>query len=62
VFHPLSKCEEEEIYENCGERVYRGRGTVRLWAILSDVCESLFLPAIYRVEGVEVLDGDPAAT
>ena len=52
---------DDEINEDYGDRVYRGQGAVHLRAALVDASESLFLPAIYRVEGVEVLDGDPAA-
>ena len=53
--------QDDEISEQYGDRVYRGQGAARLRAVLLDVSESMFLPATYRVEGVEVLDGDPAA-
>jgi predicted nucleotidyltransferase len=53
--------QDHEINEQYGDRIYRGQGAAHLRALLSDVSESVFLPAIYRVEGVEVLEGDPAA-
>jgi len=53
--------QDDEITERYGERIYRGQGTARIRALLSDVSESMFLPAIYRVEDVEVLEGEPAA-
>ncbi len=52
---------DDEIDEVYGVRTYRGRGVARLRARLSDVSESMFLPAIYRVESVEVLEGSSAA-
>ncbi len=52
---------DEEISEGYGDRVYRGRGAAHIRTVLTDVSESLFLPAIYRVDGAEVLEGDPAA-
>lgn len=52
---------DDEISERYGDRIYRGQGAARLRAVLSNVSESVFLPAIYYVEGVEVLGGDPAA-
>ncbi len=52
---------DEEIDEEYGQRTYRARGLARLRAVLADVSEALFLPAIYRVEGVEVLEGDAEA-
>jgi predicted nucleotidyltransferase len=41
--------------------VYWGRGAAHIRAVLTNVSESLFLPAVYPVEGAEVLEGDPAA-
>jgi predicted nucleotidyltransferase len=52
---------DDEIREQYGDRIYRRLGAARLTATLSDVSESCFLPAIYRVVGVTVLEGDPAA-
>jgi predicted nucleotidyltransferase len=53
--------QDDEISEQYGDRIYRGQGAARLRAVLSDVSESCFLPAIYGVGDVEVLEGDPAA-
>jgi uncharacterized protein len=52
---------DDEIDEEYGERIYRGRGAARLRVVLADVSEASFLPAVYAVEGVEVLEGDAAA-
>jgi len=57
--HAIRK--DEEITERYGERIYRSRGEARIRAILSDVSESIFLPAIYRVAEAKVLEGEPSA-
>lgn len=54
--HPTRK--DDEIGENYGDRIYREKGVARIRAIVSDASESLFTPAVYRVEDVEVLEGD----
>jgi hypothetical protein len=54
--HPTRK--DDEIKENYGDRIYREKGVARIRAIVSDASESLFTPAVYRVEDVEVLEGD----
>ena len=53
--HSIRK--DDEIRENYGDRVYRDRGVARVRAVVSDASESLFMPAVYRVEDVEVLEG-----
>ena len=53
--------QDDEITEDYGDRVYRGQGAARVQAVLSDVSESLFLPAVYRVRDSQVLEGNPAA-
>jgi len=55
--HPTRR--DEEIGENYGDRVYRERGMARIRAIVTDASESLFTPAVYKIEGVEVLEGEP---
>ena len=52
--HPTRKA--DEIQENYGDRVYRGAGAARITAVIADASESLFMPALYRVEDVEVVE------
>ncbi|HDN80703.1 MAG TPA: hypothetical protein ENG33_09610 [Chloroflexi bacterium] len=54
--HPTRK--DDEIRESYGDRMYREKGIARVRAVVSDARESLFMPAVYRVEDVEVLEGD----
>ncbi len=54
--HPTRK--DDEIRENYGDRVYREKGWARIRAIASDASEALFMPALYRVEKVEVIEGE----
>ncbi len=54
--HPTRK--DDEIRENYGDRVYREKGVARVRTVVSDASESLFTPAVYRVEDVEALEGD----
>jgi len=58
--HPIRS--DEEIKEVYGDHVYRGCGTGRIRATVADAGEALFMPAIYRIEDVRLLEGDPAAT
>ena len=53
--HPTRK--DDEITENYGDRVYREQGMARIRAVVRDASESLFMPAVYRVEGVRAIDG-----
>ena len=53
--------QDNEITEQYGDRFYGDGGSARIRAVLSDVSESMFLPSIYRVEGVEVMEGNPDA-
>jgi len=57
--HPTRK--DDEIRENYGDRYYLERGAARIRATVSDASESLFMPALYRIEGVEVIEGEAAA-
>jgi len=47
---------DAEIRENYGDRIYRGEGIARIRAVVTDASESLFMPASYRIEGVEVIE------
>ncbi len=47
-----------EVRERYGDRVYRSLGEVEGRATISDSSESLFLPALYRVEDVAVKHGE----
>ena len=57
--HPTRK--DDEIAEDYGDRYYREKGAARIRATVSDASESLFMPALYRIEGVEVIEGEAAA-
>ncbi len=53
--HPVrSDAEIQEVY---GEHYYRDAGVVKLRAIISDAADSIFLPAIYGIERVKILEG-----
>lgn len=52
---------DDEITESYGEQVYRGLGAAEVRATVSDMSEALFLPAVYRVQDVQVIAGEPAA-
>jgi predicted nucleotidyltransferase len=52
---------DREITENYGDRIYRGRGAAKVKAIVVDASEALYLPAVYRVDRVARLEGDPDA-
>jgi predicted nucleotidyltransferase len=52
---------DEEITEVYGDHIYRGQGPAEIEAVVSDSQESLFLPAVYRVQDVRVLSGGPTA-
>jgi predicted nucleotidyltransferase len=54
--HPIRK--DAEIKENYGDRLYREKGMARVRAVVLDASKSLFMPAVYKVENVEVLEGD----
>jgi hypothetical protein len=52
---------DEEISERYGDHIYRSQGVARVRATVVDATEALFMPAIYRVEGVQFLAGSPRA-
>ena len=55
--HPTRK--DDEIKENYGDRVYRGEKVARIRAIVTDASESLFMPATYRIDEVELIEVEP---
>jgi len=52
--HPVRLEHEAEPY---GARLYRPRGEITIRATVSDASESMFLPAIYKIRDVEVIEG-----
>ncbi|MBC8248944.1 MAG: hypothetical protein H8E90_04645 [Anaerolineales bacterium] len=54
--HPTRN--DDEIRENYGDRIYREKGVAGIRAIVSDASEALFMPALYRIENVEVIEGE----
>lgn len=54
--HPTRR--DEEIREEYGDHIYRDRGVVRVTATVMDASESMFLPAIYRLADVTILERD----
>jgi hypothetical protein len=57
--HPIRS--NDEISEQYGDHIYRSQGAARVRAVVVSVTEALFMPAIYRVEGVRLLEGNPGA-
>ena len=57
--HPIRS--DNEISETYGDHIYRSRGSGRIQATVVDAGEALYMPAIYPVEDVCVLEGDRAA-
>ena len=53
--HPVRT--DAEIREVYGDHFYRDAGVVKLRAIISDAADSIFLPAVYGIEQVKVLEG-----
>ena len=53
--HPVKL--EGEIDEKYGDRIFKPEGMIKIEAVVSDASESDFLPAIYKVEKVKVLEG-----
>lgn len=50
---------DDEITEAYGEHTYRDTGVARITATLTDTQDAIFLPAVYQVASVEILDGPP---
>ncbi len=57
-FHPTRS--DEEIRERYGDHFYRDAGTCRLRATITDATEAIYLPAVYRIEYVRILEGPKA--
>ncbi len=57
--HP-TRC-DEEIREVYGDHLYRDAGDAYLQATISDASEAIFLPAIYAVDEVKILEGPAGA-
>lgn len=55
--HPTKT--EAEITEKYGQKTYEPRGQVKIQAVVNDNADSLFLPAVYQIEDVKVLEGFP---
>ena len=53
--HPTRS--DDEIREVYGSHIYRDVGVARLQAIISDASESIFVPAIYRLDRVKIMEG-----
>ncbi|MCR4408294.1 MAG: hypothetical protein NUW24_15475 [Anaerolineae bacterium] len=52
--HPTRR--DEEIREQYGDHIYRGRGAMRIAATVIDASESMFLPAVYHIANVTILE------
>lgn len=57
--HPIRA--DDEIGERYGDHIYRGQGSARIRAMVVDAAEALFMPAIYRVQAVQLIEGNPGA-
>jgi len=54
--HPTR--EDGEILEEYGDRRYEARGVATIEATVAEVSDALFLPAIYRLAEVQIIEGD----
>jgi predicted nucleotidyltransferase len=52
---------DAEIQEVYGEHIYRDVGMVRLQATIADAAEAVFMPAIYALTDVHILEGPAVA-
>jgi len=48
---------EEELAERYGDKTFRPKGQVKLQATVADCSESLFLPCVYKVDDVKIVNG-----
>ena len=53
--HPVKL--EEENDENYGDRIFKPEGMIKIEATVSDSSEADFLPSVYKVEDVKVIEG-----
>ena len=56
--HPVRS--DAEIQEAYGDHYYRDAGVCRLQAVVADAADAIYLPAVYGIEQVTILDGPPA--
>jgi len=56
--HPVKL--ENEINEEYGSKIYQPFGQINLEAVVCDSVNSLFLPAVYKVEDITFLDSKPS--
>jgi len=56
--HPVKL--EHKLMEQYGDKTYYPLGAVTIRAVVCENTDYLFLPAVYRVRDVEVVDGPPA--
>lgn len=57
--HPVKL--EQEVGEEYGEKIYQSKGSVVLSAFVADNTDSLFLPAVYKVQKAKVAKGSQVA-
>jgi predicted nucleotidyltransferase len=50
--HPTRR--DDEILESYGDHVYEGLGAARVRAVVTDAAGALFMPAVYRVEVLDI--------
>jgi predicted nucleotidyltransferase len=48
---------DDEIRETYGDHTYQDVGVIRLQSVISDASESIYLPAIYRIDQVKIMEG-----
>jgi predicted nucleotidyltransferase len=53
--HPTRS--DDEILEVYGDHIYRDVGVIKLQAVISKATESIFLPAIYHIDQVKIMEG-----
>jgi predicted nucleotidyltransferase len=58
--HPVQV--EEELTERFGDKTFHSKGQVTIRAVVADDSESLFLPCVYKVRDVKLLEGESDGT
>ncbi len=48
---------EDEVHEEYGDRIFKYEGMIKLYATVNDATEAEFLPSVYKVEDVKVIEG-----
>jgi len=54
--HPVKL--EEEVSEKYGDRIYKPEGMIKIEAVVYDASEADFLPSVYKIGDVKVLEGN----